>query len=288
MKKLLLFLLLFPITVTAQFKGIWNGYITRYDGGETSNYILYIKDESNGIVKGDAFIFKKKFNGFEGKLNFIGIVKDGKLTIKELKILVNKMPNSYTFLCFKNMELELIPKNGIENLTGPWNGTLFNFSKCEPGDVFLRRFVEDKPNGFDAIPINILNNIQTSTSVPDTFITTSLTPPRVVEVNSRFVLISIKDYQKVDGDIISVFLDRQQIIKQHELTRTPIEKRIRLERSASISELIIFAENLGRIPPNTCIMMVDDGFTNQEVFIESSLQKSAVVYLKYSPTQIPN
>jgi len=284
MKKLLLFLLLFPITATAQYKGIWNGYITRYDGGETSNYILNIKDETNGIVRGDAFIFKKKFIVFEGKLNFIGVVKDGKLTIKELKILVNKMPNNYTFLCFKNMELELIPKNDIENLTGPWNGTLYDFSKCDPGDVFLRRFVKDKPNGFDAIPLDVLNSIRESAFVPDTFITTSLTPPKVVEVKSRFVKISIKDYQKIDGDIISVYVNREQIIKQHRLTRAPIEKRVRLDRTASISELIIFAENLGRIPPNTCVMMVDDGFTNQEVFIESSLQKSAVIYLKYKPT----
>lgn len=284
MKILLLFLLLFPITVIAQYKGIWNGYITRYDGGETSNYILNIKDESNGIVRGDAFIFKKKFIVFEGKLNFIGIVKDGKLTIKELKILVNKMPNNYTFLCFKNMELELIAKNNIDNLTGPWNGTMFNFSNCDPGDVFLRRFVEDKPNGFDAIPVNVLDSLRESAFVPDTFITTTLTPPKVVEVKSRFVKISIKDYQKIDGDIISVYINREQIIKQHRLTRTPIEKRVRLDRTASISELIIFAENLGRIPPNTCLMEVDDGVTKQEVFIESSLQKSAVVYLKYKPT----
>ena len=283
MKKLLLFLLLFPIIVTAQYKGIWNGYITRYDGGETSNYILNIKDESNGIVRGDAFIFKKKFIVFEGKLNFIGVVKDGKLTIKELKILVNKMPNSYTFLCFKNMELELISKNDIDNLTGPWNGTMFNFSNCDPGDVFLRRFAENKPNGFDAIPLDVLDSIRETAFEPDTFITTSLTPPKVVEVKSRFVKISIKDYQKIDGDIISVYVNREQIIKQHRLTRTPIEKRVRLDRTASISELIIFADNLGRIPPNTCLMEVDDGVTKQEVFIESSLQKSAVIYLKYKP-----
>ena len=284
MKNLLLFLLLFPIIVTAQYKGIWNGYITRYDGGETSNYILNIKDESNGIVRGDAFIFKKKFIVFEGKLNFIGVVKDGKLTVKELKILVNKMPNNYTFLCFKNMELELISKNDIDNLTGPWNGTMFNFSNCDPGDVFLRRFVENKPNGFDAIPLDVLDSIRESAFVPDTFITTSLTPPKVIEVKSRFVKISIKDYQKIDGDIISVYVNREQIIKQHRLTRTPIEKRLRLDRTASISEVIIFAENLGRIPPNTCLMIVDDGVTQQEVFIESSLQKSAVIYLKYKPT----
>lgn len=283
MKKFLFILLMFPFIVNAQYKGIWNGYITRYDGGETANYILNIKEESNGVVKGDAYIFKKKFIVFEGKLNFIGVIKEGKLTIKELKILVNKMPNKYTFLCFKNMELELIPKNGIENLRGPWNGSSYDFRRCDPGDVFLRRFVVDKPNGFDVVPTSVLDSIKASASVPDTFITTSLTPPKVVEVKSRFVQISIQDYQKIDGDIISVFLDRHQIVKEHELTRTPIEKRIRLERTASISELIILAENLGKIPPNTCMMIVDDGFSKQEVYIESSLQKSAVIYLKYNP-----
>lgn len=282
MNKVLLFLFLLPLSVSAQYRGIWNGYINNEAGG-TSNYILDIKYESNEVVKGDAYIYKKKYDTFEGRLNFIGVIKNNKLYIKELKILVNKMPNKYTFLCFKNMELELIPKNGIENLTGPWNGTLFDFSKCDPGDVFLRRFVEDKPNGFDTIPADFLDSIYKSTSVPDTFITTSLTPPKVIEVKSRFVKINIKDYQKIDGDIISVYVNRDQIIKQHRLTRTPIEKRLRLDRTASISEIIIYAENLGRFPPNTCLMLVDDGYTIQEVFIESSLQKSAVVYLKYNP-----
>jgi hypothetical protein len=126
MKTLLFILLLLPKITFSQYKGIWNGYITRYDGGETSDYILNIKNESGGILRGDAYIFKNKFIVFEGKLNFIGVVKEGKLTIKELKILVNKMPNNYTFLCFKNMELELIAKYGIENLTGPWHGSLYN------------------------------------------------------------------------------------------------------------------------------------------------------------------
>lgn len=281
MKKFIFIFLLLPQLAKAQYKGIWNGYITRYDGGETSDYILNIKEESNGILRGDAYIFKNKHIIFEGKLNFVGVVKEGKLSIKELKILINKMPNRFTFLCFKNMELELVRKNDIVNLTGPWDGVSSNYYKCDPGDVFLRKFVSNKSNGFDDIPNTVMDSIKNLAIEPDTFINTSLTPPKVVEVRSRFIKISIKDYEKIDGDIISVYLDRYTIIKKHELKRAPVEKYVRLDRSASISELIILAENLGKIPPNTCLMIVDDGFTKQEVFIESSLQKSAVIYLKY-------
>lgn len=91
MNKLLLLLLL-PFSALAQYKGIWNGYINN-DAGGTSNYILNIKDEAEGVVKGDAYIYKRIQNIFEGKINFIGVIKNQKLNIKELKILFNKMPN---------------------------------------------------------------------------------------------------------------------------------------------------------------------------------------------------
>ena len=44
-----------------------------------------------------------------------------------------------------------------------------------------------------------------------------------------------------------------------------------------VNELIMFAENLGSIPPNTALMVVTDGPNRYEVFMSSDLQKNASI-----------
>lgn len=50
-----------------------------------------------------------------------------------------------------------------------------------------------------------------------------------------------------------------------------------------LNEIILFAENLGKIPPNTSQLIIIDGTNTYRLIIESDLQKSAAIYLKYKP-----
>jgi hypothetical protein len=42
----------------------------------------------------------------------------------------------------------------------------------------------------------------------------------------------------------------------------------------------MFAENLGLIPPNTALMIIDDGKTKHELKVSSSLEKTATIRIK--------
>jgi putative heme iron utilization protein len=42
----------------------------------------------------------------------------------------------------------------------------------------------------------------------------------------------------------------------------------------------MFAENLGRIPPNTALMVITDGKNRYQVFLSSSLTENATIQLK--------
>ena len=46
-------------------------------------------------------------------------------------------------------------------------------------------------------------------------------------------------------------------------------------------ELVMYADNLGTIPPNTALMMVTAGDKKYEVRLSSSLQKSASIKFRY-------
>ena len=47
--------------------------------------------------------------------------------------------------------------------------------------------------------------------------------------------------------------------------------------------LILVAENMGEIPPNTSLMIINAGSKQYEVRITSTEQKNAVVVFKYQP-----
>jgi type IV secretory pathway VirB9-like protein len=48
---------------------------------------------------------------------------------------------------------------------------------------------------------------------------------------------------------------------------------------------MMYADNLGRIPPNTALMVVTAGKNRYELRVISSEQKSAVVKFVYQPSQ---
>ena len=65
------------------------------------------------------------------------------------------------------------------------------------------------------------------------------------------------------------------------LTASPLILKFKMDEDNDDQELTMVAENLGRIPPNTSLMVVEAGEQRYEVRITSTEQKNAVVRFKY-------
>jgi hypothetical protein len=61
------------------------------------------------------------------------------------------------------------------------------------------------------------------------------------------------------------------------LSQKPISITIGIDPAQSHHEIIMVAENLGSIPPNTSIMIITTASNRYEVFISSTEQKNAKV-----------
>jgi len=61
------------------------------------------------------------------------------------------------------------------------------------------------------------------------------------------------------------------------LSQKPISINIGINPSQPHHEIIMVAENLGSIPPNTSVMIITTASNRYEVFISSSEQKNAKV-----------
>ena len=82
------------------------------------------------------------------------------------------------------------------------------------------------------------------------------------------------------GDTVSVYIDNKLVISKQRLTENAITVKLSLDDRTTFHELVMVAENLGEIPPNTSLMVVNAGDQQYEVRITSTEQKNAVVHFR--------
>jgi len=284
---LLAILLFWGSAILAQdYKGIWTGHLRAevYDATVLNvQYILHVKDQNQNIVNGKAYLYRNNPLKAEGSLDFIGVFKGSELKIKELKILYSRIPSdTLRFLCIKDLQLTLTQDKGVDNLNGTFTGAGENTIPCYPGKAYLQRFnTENQGN----IPPQLLTSLLLDDRDPNVFLQTKLSRPIIIEVTNNVIELEIGDYLREDGDIISVYHNRRQFIKNLAIVNRKSIHTLRLNRDTELHEIILYAENLGRIPPNTSTLKVFDGTKEHQIQIISSKEVSAVVYLRYNPIQ---
>lgn len=102
-----------------------------------------------------------------------------------------------------------------------------------------------------------------------------------VDIKNDSLLLTLYDNGEIDGDTVSVLMNGKVIMPMQGLTAKGISKTIYLtpEMGDSI-ELIMYAENLGSIPPNTGLLVVHDGDSIYEVRFSGDLKKNSAIILK--------
>jgi hypothetical protein len=99
------------------------------------------------------------------------------------------------------------------------------------------------------------------------------------------VKVELFDNGTIDNDTISLYHNNEQVIKKGKLNYQPLTYSFNAGTEASTHELILVAENLGEIPPNTAIMVVTIGKKRQEIFLTSDEKKNAKIIIEYKPNK---
>jgi len=105
---------------------------------------------------------------------------------------------------------------------------------------------------------------------------------KTVAIDTSFIKIELYDNAEIDDDTVTVFLNNTLLLYQKRLTDKPLTMNVNVFPDTDY-ELMMYANNLGRIPPNTALMVVTSGRKRYEIFLSSSEQKSAVVRFRYEP-----
>lgn len=95
------------------------------------------------------------------------------------------------------------------------------------------------------------------------------------------LLIAVYDNGEIDGDTVSVLLNGEVVLAKQGLKASAAKKTIFLPATADDEfTLVLYAENLGKYPPNTGLLVVYDGEERHYVRFSADLQKNAGVILK--------
>ena len=100
-------------------------------------------------------------------------------------------------------------------------------------------------------------------------------------VSDNEVTVKFYDNGEIDDDTISVYLDGKPLVMNKRLSTNPITIKVKIDEDSPEHTLVMVAENLGRIPPNTSLMVVQDGDNRYQASITSTEQKNAMVRFRY-------
>ncbi|HSF46000.1 MAG TPA: hypothetical protein VLA58_08310 [Chitinophagaceae bacterium] len=101
------------------------------------------------------------------------------------------------------------------------------------------------------------------------------------------IKLNFYDHGEIDGDSISLFLNGKLIYQHVLLKASPFQFTIAVSDLQNENELIMVAENLGSIPPNTSLMIVWVNGVRHEARLESSENTSAMINFKKQNTGRP-
>ena len=260
------------VAMSQDLNGIWKGRVVMAPSGCFPVYNIELQIQMAGSkLTGVSYHFSDSLNyireNFEGNFN-----KDSNTAnIQENGIITFRIKEDCV-PCVKTFKLTYHKGGGNvvteEQLRGTWTGKATdNKTICEPGTVVLQRF-------------------ERSTFKPELKLPATLTKRKAelvkeIKVDTGTIRIDFYDNGQIDGDTISVYANNMPVVSNKRLTGQPVSMTVKIDLKRTEQEVIMVGENLGSIPPNTALMIVNAGEKRYQLYLTSDEQKNAMVRFIY-------
>jgi hypothetical protein len=119
----------------------------------------------------------------------------------------------------------------------------------------------------DLVPLTVEQKFSTRSKILQT----------IIPVSGDSIELRFYDNAEIDGDSIAIFLNGSMLQQHILLSDQPHVLKIPMTQLGDDNELVMVAENLGSIPPNTSLMVAIVGENHYEARLQSSEGSSALV-----------
>ena len=103
---------------------------------------------------------------------------------------------------------------------------------------------------------------------------------QTIQISSDSLVISLYDNGEVDGDTVSVLMNGELLMAKQGLSTRAIRRSIFFDPNEKEIELVMYAENLGKIPPNTGLLVVQDGKNLYEIRFSGDMKTNAAIRIR--------
>jgi hypothetical protein len=281
--------------------GYWYGTANVKTNTSASNYLIemVLQPEKNYVKGVLNYYFKNTYRSLQVKGNYNEATRQ--LSLYDIPVVYYGSISNFEVDCIMNMQATLRVAQAGSDLTGSFVGLPDYKNTCAniSFNLKLNADASQKDSVLKAISEYKENYQVWKPEIADSIVAVNITPRKVVnyvtekeytqrenvvvneiEVESDSLKVSLYDNGEIDGDMISIFYNQQLILSNQKLTHKSIHIDVVLDSTKNRNEISMFAENLGLIPPNTALMIIEDGKNRYEVRLSSTLEKNAVIKIK--------
>ncbi len=260
-----LFYLLSCYTFCQTISGEWVGNFSK--NSLTSNPLKLVVDfdlKNDSVFIGSSHLFYQKglfeHYNLNGRLNF----KDSIITFTETSVISLKI-GSFSSNCLGVYNMKLVRNDSIMRLEGIWKDRNNGLFSCGKSNLYLEKLKHPviKLQNTDTIYLQKTSSIQ-----------------RVLELEkteSDSILVEIYDYGIADNDIINLYLNNKNILRDKVLTNSPITIWINLDSKYLVNKLKLIAVSEGEIPPCTAFIKIKTKLKTYKVNLESSISSNGLI-----------
>lgn len=255
-----------PFTI----EGKWTGHLAQSDRDygfyfelmleQAENGESYIVSEGNGGSAHHALNWSMTSSEDEQELHF-----------EESKVVI-RTDDKWKW-CIKSGTLKVRQEAHKYVLEGEWSGYIEGFTPesgpCASGSIYLEKPILTetfkKQSVAAAKPYEDENKRKVKVG-------------QVIEVKNEQLRIRVWDNGTVDGDFVTLFLNGERILHNYRVNK--VKRGILVKLNQNDNFLILHAEDLGDISPNTVAVSIDDGEREQRIILSSNLRESGAILIK--------
>lgn len=257
-------------------KDLQTDYLIELDLKQDGNRVyglrtLYLKDNDDLIIK------------VEGTLN-----KNGEIFLNSREVVQCNLPDTVLIAKSFSYKLTFNPDNQkrLNGMFYPREDTSKARYKFSDPDMYAAIYTLPLPSPFRKLADTLTNKAGAIMGLkPSAPILPKVQPQIATETQHRITIpaadvsIDMYDNGEVDGDSITLLVNDKIVLEHQRLSVVPIHFNLKKEELGDSTNIIMRAENLGRIPPNTALMLLTAAGKRYDLRLSSDLKKQAAVVL---------
>ncbi|MCW3105615.1 MAG: hypothetical protein JWQ09_121 [Segetibacter sp.] len=114
-------------------------------------------------------------------------------------------------------------------------------------------------------------------TINELFTTRKKTFAKEIPIEGDSIELQFYDNAEVDGDSITLYLNNKMIFTHVRLTASPFVVALLVKELSNTNDLVMVAENMGAIPPNTAFMIAMVAGKRYEAWLESTEGSSSLI-----------